>query len=796
MYKNFLITEFKKNPIDLNFDYSSEALLGKLKKLNDSTLYDVDCIGYGDKLIINDTHIGTYLDLPNKILRIMDNSQIGGMDPSTKRKKAAPYSDNTKVVPVAIEPNYDWTPLYPRDFLKKWIIGMLPPWFFKPKKDKKGIELELPLNMCKRIVNELDIFGRDFLEKSKMLNSLLKDEVDIVERIGDNRQKIQKNSKNKKNLEASIQKDSEALIKIAKIKEKFNLDDEEKVVEVKFIDPNIVFKDILSDIEANAAMVQQQRFFALMIDILPNCCNNNCFRYPVSDPTKNEFSFITIRQECSSCKTMRGHIEKEEPFKPPTGYKIFVLNDNGKDKIYFMPAVPEILKARFCQNALPIRQVLFDRLEKLGIERGKPIDLEHTMESLIMKSIKTPTPFPALDGKKQQCPLNLIGPWYEEGTDDDELKINPELLGISKLYTHFLSNCFEQDHISANHTDNTEANLWTLCKICHAQKTKAGGDFGKKGGNINPQSMKYINSVLGTVSGDNNEETFSIEKNLFQNTHFSGSELEKKTLEQIQKNKEENELIDTQNKTMIKHVMDIIKQKQVRTKNKYEYDKHLESQSWLETNFSIKDKGYFGEMKEPDLTIPLNEKLLFEPYELLQQKLLDVDINISRLLKKFNKDKENFWTNDKKKDLKYFRKIALIKQLDDELAKRRSQAEADRLAKQQQEAERQEAEKIAKKQKEKEDRKKAAQKAIEVAQQKQAKSIDYTGDLPPMLAKTELTKALMIDFILNNERKYPDIYNALQPKRGGVFNMKSAMKIFNNDELLQKIKDRFAELTK
>ena len=240
-----------------------------------------------------------------------------------------------------------------------------------------------------------------------------------------------------------------------------------------------------------------------------------------------------------------------------------------------MKSVPEILKTKFCENALPHREKLFTKLRAMkgGLDE-KSVD--KLMKALIMTNSENKT-FKPLSKKNQQCPLNLIPPFYEEGIDDEILKINPEYEGISKIYSYFVSNCFEQDHISAHHTDNTAANLWTLCKICHAQKTKTGGDFaGKqkkdKNQNLDTNTIKYINEQCNSVSGLSKNETNLISKNMFKRLEpQENPKGDKLITEYNEKISEMNESIKVKNKDMSIFVEDIFNKRKERN---YFYKKY------------------------------------------------------------------------------------------------------------------------------------------------------------------------------------------------------------------------------
>lgn len=610
MYKNFLLKEYKKDILNVNGDYSMEALFNKLNILNDDTLYNVSCIGYNDKLIINDMRLGIET-IPNTILRITNTNQKGGMVAGGKKNEI--LEKRYKGI------NYTISPLYPRDFLVDHIHAMLPSEWFAPKKNKTKILADNVTKVVKAFA-ESERFGQ----------------TDDIAKITE-----------------QIRKD---------IKKKYELD-----IIPTFIDPFGVINNIISGIEGGGGMEQKQRFIVMMLGIMPYCCNNNCFRQPKSDP-EGEFIFQTIRQECTPCSAMRIAQEKGNK-KPSTGYKIFVINE----KIYFMEAVPEILKTKFCENALPHREKLFDKLKAMddGLDEKSEDKL---MEALIMTNSENKT-FELLSGKKQQCPLNLIPPFYKFGIDDKILKINPEYEGISKIYSYFVSNCFEQDHISAHHTDNTAANLWTLCKICHAQKTKTGGDFSgkKKDKFVDKNTIRNINKECNDVSGLSKNEISRINKNMFKilqlKENLKGDKL---ITEYNEKILEMNESIKVKNKDMSTFIEEIFIKRKERNYLDKKYQKDIMTLNWLKSNLKPKYHDIFGdEFKEPDMTIPLKEKI--------------IEMNINDLIMflkndyKFEVDIEKYENEDyvgeknlPTADLKYYHKKIIFEDLTKHLEKRKT----------------------------------------------------------------------------------------------------------------------------
>lgn len=218
---------------------------------------------------------------------------------------------------------------------------------------------------------------------------------------------------------------------------------------------------------------------------LPLCCNEGCFRIPINEIYHGQEypNFVSIRQECSSCTNMR---KKFKPYTIYNGYRVHII----LGKIVFIKCRPIVHKKNYCQNAgIEMRKDLFEKAFKNDANKNKLI--EDFNKKLEIKRNKTATPLQEFAGKEQQCPLNLIPPIF----NGDAPKGQEYLNGMSKIYVNLVSNCYDQDHISGGHADNRAQNIWTLCKICHSQKTLLGGDFGtKKDSSISDDKIKSINS--------------------------------------------------------------------------------------------------------------------------------------------------------------------------------------------------------------------------------------------------------------------------------------------------------------
>lgn len=233
------------------------------------------------------------------------------------------------------------------------------------------------------------------------------------------------------------------------------------------------------------------RFFLSKNGTMPYCCNGGCFRI-----ARNELifadgiypAFKSIRQACNSCDVMRTKFDEDEMYD--YGYRMHVFNK----KLFFINVRPSILKKKYCENA----GLGPNQRNKLinNVFNNDDNDIAEFNKKLEIRAGKKEPEFADLSGAKQQCPLNLISPHYKED-DDDIKKVGKDLIGLSRIYTHLVSNCYDQDHISGSHADNVASNIWTLCKVCHSQKTLLGGDFGTKkdddGGNIDKSKVDALN---------------------------------------------------------------------------------------------------------------------------------------------------------------------------------------------------------------------------------------------------------------------------------------------------------------
>jgi hypothetical protein len=248
-------------------------------------------------------------------------------------------------------------------------------------------------------------------------------------------------------------------------------------------------------------------YFADCYNMMPYCCNSACYRMARNElvaekkgqPKKQDAIFVSIRQDCEKCDKMRNSLDENKPFT----HGFVVIKNNGRT--LFFKTMPESVKSKFCENAnVELRN------DKINMAfNGDDIKIEEFNSEIELKrSINDPTYYMVRGSARQQCPLNLIGDKWDINDNrlteqqKEYLRKNIYLNGrISMVYHSMVSNCFEMDHISGSHTDNKASNIWTLCKICHAQKTRLGGDFGSgkdgvdknKVGNISTTFLEYFN---------------------------------------------------------------------------------------------------------------------------------------------------------------------------------------------------------------------------------------------------------------------------------------------------------------
>jgi len=248
------------------------------------------------------------------------------------------------------------------------------------------------------------------------------------------------------------------------------------------------------------------RYFTDFYNQFPYCCNNGCFRLVGTEIFKTRNVFKNFRQACKKCDDARVANDSTNHIYDH-GYRVHIFNK----KIFFVKTMPTILKRDYCENAIPERRMITIRTSFLKNPAMPPTVEEEEKITEFNKKLqirrrigdKSKDEYEELQGIKQQCPLNLIGDkWDAESIKKEFGVINYEkkkyLIGLSKIYNYLVSNCYDQDHISGEHTSNVFNNLWTLCKICHGQKTLLGGDFGvkKDSDKFESGSTKIVNDVF------------------------------------------------------------------------------------------------------------------------------------------------------------------------------------------------------------------------------------------------------------------------------------------------------------
>lgn len=263
-----------------------------------------------------------------------------------------------------------------------------------------------------------------------------------------------------------------------------------------------ILKTKLGSNEKKATIYKDKiRFFTAKNGSMPFCCNGGCYMIARNSTrlAGNYPEFISIRQACNKCDKMRTQFDPLEIYD--YGFRTHII----ENKIVFINCRPSILKKKYCQNA-GINQ----RAKLINDELNNDIDkIKEFNKKLELRSGKDKPIFEQLAGKEQQCPLNLIGPFIKEGPDIK--KEDKDMIGLSTIYTHLVSNCYDQDHISGEHTDNKASNIWTLCKICHSQKTLLGGDFGsKKDGVIDKSKVDALNKAYKAYL-DNNKNLIEVQ---------------------------------------------------------------------------------------------------------------------------------------------------------------------------------------------------------------------------------------------------------------------------------------------